>query len=438
MTGDDPQIRITASRRLSFFPSSALQELSPNYSLPSQSYRDTASASLATNSPGVAQPADASTKNALLNGAAAAKANDSAAGKPSATDANYDAVVTHRKTAPKWRSGGQFLCSAPAAPTNSAKGSGNGKTQGATPPNQKSQDTPTPSNTPNSNSNANAPTPPAETSASETSAPPGTTPSDSITPSGTPPGAADSATTAPPTNPTYDGSSISGAGAPTQTNARLSPPNSSSAPSTNSGTSFLQNKGLVIGLAVAGGLLIALFLIYVIMRCMRGRRRRQLDREMDASFEETVNRWRPPPTVPDHDDQGGAGLQRAPSAMSTASASYAAYTAPPMAVAPQQPNYGLGYAPAQQEYWTAGAPPQMSMAMGGAPAMGMGAAPGMMVQQSAAVQYAHEPQVQQTRNDYLSNYAPQDSAGGESPVSPTPMPNPFDSRDERVLKVANE
>jgi len=153
-----------------------------------------------------------------------------------------------------------------------------------------------------------------------------------------------------------------------------------------------------------------------------------------------MNRWRPTPTVPDQDQ--GADLRRAPSAMSTASASYAAYTEPPMAVAPQQPNYGFGYAPPQQEYWTAAPPPQMSMAMGGAPAMGMGAAPGMMMQQSqsAAVQLAPEPQVQ-TRNDYLSNYAspaPQDLAGADSPVSPTPMPNPFESKGERVLKVANE
>ncbi|KAJ6592153.1 hypothetical protein DFH09DRAFT_1136744 [Mycena vulgaris] len=435
---------------------------------------DTASAPLATNPPAVAQPDDASTTNTLLNGAAAAKGNDSAAVKPSNTDTSTspsatDSSSTTTPTPPATKTPSNGAAAAkssappPASPTNSDKGSANNKTQGATPPSQKSQDTSTLSNTLNSNSNSNAATLPAGTSVSETSAV--ATPSDSITPSGTTPSAADSATTAPPTTPTFDGSSISGADTQTQTNARISSPSSSSLPSTNSGTSFSQNKGLVIGLAVAAGLLIALFLIYVIMCCIRSRRHRQLDREMDASFEETMNRWRPTPTVSDHDQR--ADLRRTPSAMSTASASYAAYTEPPMAVAPQQPNYGFGYAPARQEYWTAAPPPQMSMAMGGAPAMGMGAAPGMMMQQSqshrgevhatqthtqwgsglvhppsqsAAIQLAPEPQVQ-TRSDYLLNYAspaPQDLAGADSPVSPTPMPNPFDSKDERVLKVANE
>jgi len=208
---------------------------------------------------------------------------------------------------------------------------------------------------------------------------------------------------------------------------------------------------------------------------MRSRRLRQLDREMDASFQETMNQaaagWRR--TSLDR----GAGLQRAPSAFSTHSAaSYGAYTEPPLAVAPQQPNYyNYGsahpgeYAPAT-EYWTAGPPP---MAMGTGAAQGRGGPQMMQPQraqvygaqtqtyaqaesglvhrpsQSAAIQLHAEPQA--APRDYLSNYTspppPQDSV--HSPVSPIPMPNPFDSKEEReqayggvaeqrVFKVTNE
>jgi len=212
------------------------------------------------------------------------------------------------------------------------------------------------------------------------------------------------------------------------------------------------------------------------MRVRSSRRQRRLDEEMDASFQETMGQaaagWRP-------GLDADAGLQRAPSAVSARSAaSYAAYTEPPMAVSyQQQPNYGYAhqgaYAPAQ-EYWVAGPPapaprpspspvpqfvqPQRAQMYATQPQAQ--AAPGLVHRPSQSAVIQLHPETPVLQRDYLSNYTsppPQENEYGQagSPVSPTPMANPFDNDlakpamlpnpyggveepEQRVLHVANE
>ncbi|KAJ6580708.1 hypothetical protein B0H19DRAFT_483888 [Mycena capillaripes] len=130
---------------------------------------------------------------------------------------------------------------------------------------------------------------------------------------------------------------------PSSTNLASAP--TLGASSTNGVERFFQNKTAVIAVFAGGGAVL-LLLIVSLITCLlrrRWRRQRQLDREMDASFRETMEQamdlWRPAPT---RDLGAGAQTahQRSQSAFSTHSeASGISYTQPPLPVPQQQPNY---------------------------------------------------------------------------------------------------
>jgi len=186
---------------------------------------------------------------------------------------------------------------------------------------------------------------------------------------------------------------------------------------------------------------------------------------MDESFQEAMDKaaagWRRSPS-PDY-SANAAALERAPSALSMHSAaSFGAYAQPPLAVPQQQYNYGGFVAHpeyASAEYWAAAQAGPIAMAGHGTgmsawmgqpqqhatptyvqPGTGW-AGPGFVREppQSAAIQV--HPESQAPPRDYLSNYTtslPPADPGYGSPVEPASMLNPFDSKEERALKVANE
>jgi hypothetical protein len=142
-------------------------------------------------------------------------------------------------------------------------------------------------------------------------------------------GAATGAPAAVPTNGSGSGSgSGSGAGS------------GSSAAATNGsgGSSSLVHKPAFIGALVGVGVVLALILFFVVLRCRRShaaRKGRKLDAEMDAAFRKTVEKEKA------FDVESGAGgeLYRA---QSTQSAMSASYTLPPLTVAiEQQPQYNF-------------------------------------------------------------------------------------------------
>jgi len=184
---------------------------------------------------------------------------------------------------------------------------------------------------------------------------------------------------------------------------------------------------------------------------------------MDESFQEAMDKaaagWRRSPS-PDY-SANAAALERAPSALSTHSAaSFGAY-AQPLAVPQQQYGYGGFVAHpeyASAEYWAAAQPGPHAITAHGA---GMGAwmghphpqpqhamptyvqpgtgwaDPGPMREPPQFAGPVHTEPHGPPR-DYLSNYTtspPPADPGYGSPVSPV---NPFDSKEERALKVANE
>jgi preprotein translocase subunit SecG len=191
----------------------------------------------------------------------------------------------------------------------------------------------------------------------------------------------------PGTSPT-DGSATSTPATPSvlgnvPTTAPNAPTQLGASSGSGSGSSPFQNKSTVIGLSVAAALVVGVFLIYIILRLCRQRRRRELDREMDLSFEETMkgaaSAWHSSSeSALGHGHSDPASLQRAPSAMSTASAG--AYGAAPMAVKyggdgnnfnSDSYNYNYDYngagvaqpQPPPAQYWAAPQPLGMGMGM---------------------------------------------------------------------------
>ncbi|KAJ7897021.1 hypothetical protein B0H13DRAFT_2522037 [Mycena leptocephala] len=240
-----------------------------------------------------------------------------------------------------------------------------------------------------------------------------------------------------PTLPTF----TSGSGTDTQTQTQanvglgavsaVSSASASSTPSplgsassgSNSNTSFFANKPTVIGIFTAAGLVLAIFLFYVLIHLLTARKRRRLDREMDDAFRETMESaqggWRVMAGLEHgHGEGAGWGVQRTPSISSVASAGSLSYTQPPLAIAPQASYYNYGYEP--------GYAPEPAYAPAPVGMMGMGM--GQMAQHAYSAQtYAHDGLARPgaSQGDYLSNY---------THPHPHALPNPFDGG-ERAMPM---
>ncbi|KAJ7897019.1 hypothetical protein B0H13DRAFT_2522036 [Mycena leptocephala] len=212
-------------------------------------------------------------------------------------------------------------------------------------------------------------------------------------------------------------------------------------------TSFFANKPTVIGLFTVGGVILAIFFIYVLTRLRAASRRRRLERAMDDEFRETMDAqgaWRVagnehgPGAGLEHNRGagmgmgGGTSMQRAPSTSSVASYGSLSYTQPPLAVAPQASYYSYGYEPGPG-YAGAGAG-AVPYAGEPAPAYAPADAPAPMGQ---IPQHAYPAQTYAQRGPAQGNYP----SNYTQPPHPHPHQNsnPFGgTQKEKVLKVANE
>ncbi|KAJ7889518.1 hypothetical protein B0H14DRAFT_1161205 [Mycena olivaceomarginata] len=215
---------------------------------------------------------------------------------------------------------------------------------------------------------------------------------------------------------------------------------STSAFSTSSGTaeaatvgaSFFHNKPVVIGVFAGGAvllLLLASFITCLVRRSSRRRRRarqQQLDREMDASFRETVQRTRAAEEWRGIDPRGASSgnAPRKDGVSSEASGSHGMYYTQPLPLPPQQQPAFYAYdrdpapAPAYREEWERETPAVMGLAV-----RGVVAAP-QIVQPPARAQVQGQPRYGNSNN--LQSAAPSVEVGG---IYPGLQPNP--SRSQR-------
>ncbi|KAJ7362444.1 hypothetical protein DFH08DRAFT_799476 [Mycena albidolilacea] len=235
---------------------------------------------------------------------------------------------------------------------------------------------------------------------------------------------------------------------------------------------FFHNKPVVIGVFAGGAvllLLLASFITCLVRRSSRRRRRarqQQLDREMDASFRETVQRTRAAEEWRSTDPRGASSgsAPRKDSVSSEASGSHGMYYAQPLPLPPQQQPAFYAYdrdpaptpAPAYRER------ERETPAVMGLAVRGVVAAPQIVQPARARVQgqqrYGNnnnlqsaapsvavgdiypglQPQPQPLPALYLPHYAvsplsaqptPANLASPtEMPITPTPFPNPFDQQ----------
>lgn len=143
-----------------------------------------------------------------------------------------------------------------------------------------------------------------------------------------------------------------------------------------------------------------------------------------------------------------SGRNSAHSAYSAAS-SYGALTQPPLATSSQQPNYGFTAqeVPTPREYTTMGA---VGIGAGRRPARSVQAQRARVLHTQTQVSLSGDvhlgeglappqPQVRDYLTHDTSRTSPEPVHTSEMPLSPTPLPNPFDGEEEqenRALQVS--
>ncbi|KAJ7762878.1 hypothetical protein B0H14DRAFT_2972684 [Mycena olivaceomarginata] len=263
------------------------------------------------------------------------------------------------------------------------------------------------------------------------------------------------------------------------TSASITPPSSNSAShtptrtqstsafSTSSGTaeaatvgaSFFHNKPVVIGVFAGGAVLLLLLASFI--TCLQ-----QLDREMDASFRETVQRTRAAEEWRGIDPRGASSgnAPRKDSVSSEASGSHGMYYTQPLPLPPQQQPAFYAYdrdpapAPAYREEWERETPAVMGLAVRGVVAAPQIVQPPPRARVQGQPRYGNnnnlqsaapsvevggiypglQPQPQPLPALYLPHYAvsplpaqPNPAtlmSPTEMPITPTPLPNPFDQQ----------
>ncbi|KAJ7224968.1 hypothetical protein B0H12DRAFT_1149738 [Mycena haematopus] len=249
---------------------------------------------------------------------------------------------------------------------------------------------------------------------------------------------------------------------PTTTNG-VNAVNTFSPAAATAGTSFFQNKTALIGVCAGAGALL-IILLACLTACIRRRnrrcereRQRKLDREISVSYRTTMKQaaesWRPPPSLNPSMTRSRANSMY--STVSESSGSHGAYAQPPLPVTQQPPNYDA--APRRRnEDWRATmavvdvavrgtmvephiVQPQRAQMYPTGPAQS-GSRHAQRPSQSADIHLSVLPQAPPAI--YLSHSAlssppadaaapPYTSPAAEMPLTPTPLPNPFDQQQQQ-------
>ncbi|KAJ7263683.1 hypothetical protein B0H12DRAFT_284702 [Mycena haematopus] len=232
----------------------------------------------------------------------------------------------------------------------------------------------------------------------------------------------------------------------------------------NAGTSFFQNKAALIGVCAGAGVLL-IVLLASLTACIRRRnrrrereRQRKLDREISVSYRTTMKQaaesWRPPPSLNQSMPRSRANSMY--STVSESSGSHGAYAQPPLPVTQQPPNYEAAPRQRGNEAWRATmavvdvavrgtmvephiVQPQRAQMYPAGPAQSDSRA-AQRPSQSADIHLPVPPQAPPAI--YLSHSAlspppadaaapPYTSPAAEMPLTPTPLPNPFDQQQQQ-------